>query len=53
MENRLRLKVNVGPDTATERGVFRGDQLHVSEPLSLVNLHVVNEVVIDRGPSPY
>ena len=33
--------------------MFRGDQLQHSEPLNLENVHVVNEVVVDRGPSPY
>ena len=53
LEKRLRIKVNVGPRTFAERQVFRGDQLQNSEPLTLRDLHVVNEVVIDRGPSPY
>jgi len=53
LESRLRLKVNAGPDTSRDKEIFRGDQLKASEPLKLIDLHVVNEVVIDRGPSPY
>ena len=53
LENRLRLKVNVGPDTPKMKQIFRGDQLERSEAIMLENVHVVNEVVIDRGPSPY
>lgn len=53
IDNRLRLKVDMGLGTEKERRVFRGDQLEKSEPILVENLHVVNEVVIDRGPSPY
>ena len=53
LENRLRLKVNAGPDTPSTREIFRGDQLQNSEPFELVDVHCVNEIVVDRGPSPY
>ena len=53
LESRLRLKVNPGPGTPQETLLFKGDQLQISEPLLLKDIHVVNEVVIDRGPSPY
>ena len=33
--------------------VYRGDNLTKSEALVLDGFHVLNEVVIDRGPSPY
>lgn len=36
-----------------ERLVYRGDNLTKSEPLNIDGFHVLNEVVIDRGPSPY
>ena len=52
IEQRLRLKVNVGPGTTENRQIFRGNQLQHSEPVTLRNIHVLNEVVIDRGPSP-
>ena len=53
LEKRLRLKVNVGPNTTADKRVFRGDQLERSEPLNIKDIHCVNEIVIDRGPSPY
>ena len=53
LDNRLRLRIDMGPNTKKVRGVFRGDQLENSEEVLVENLHVVNEVVIDRGPSPY
>lgn len=34
------------------RQIYRGDNLKVSEELILDEFHVLNEVVIDRGPSP-
>ena len=40
-------------DTSENRMIFRGDQLEKSEPLILKDIHVINEVVVDRGPSPY
>ena len=52
-EERFRLKVNMGEGTDKNRKVFRGDQLEHSEPITVDNLHVLNEVVVDRGPSPY
>ena len=53
MEQRLRLKVNVGAYMSKNKMLFRGDQLQISEEIEVKDLHVVNEVVIDRGPSPY
>lgn len=35
------------------RQVFRGNDLTKSEPMSVRNFHITNEVVVDRGPSPY
>jgi len=49
----MRLRVNMGKGDETERLVYRGDNLEKSEPLLLYDFHVLNEVVIDRGPSPY
>lgn len=53
LEHNLRLKVNAGPDTTINKQLYRGDQLNISELIQLKDIHVVNEVVIDRGPSPY
>lgn len=33
--------------------MFRGNDLHKFEEVLIKDYHVVNEVVIDRGPSPY
>jgi NAD kinase len=49
----MRLKVSMGEGENKNRLVFRGDNLTKSEPLTLDEFHVLNEVVIDRGPSPY
>ncbi len=49
----MRLKISMGEKDKKERLVFRGDNLTKSEPLLLDGFHVLNEVVIDRGPSPY
>mmetsp|Transcript_23201 Transcript_23201/g.16498 ORF Transcript_23201/g.16498 Transcript_23201/m.16498 type:complete len:151 (+) Transcript_23201:682-1134(+) len=35
------------------RQVFKGDQLERHEPVEISNFHVLNEIVLDRGPSPY
>ena len=35
------------------RKIFRGDQLEKSEEIVLKDIHVLNEIVVDRGPSPY
>ena len=51
LDNRLRLKVDVEPNPM--RQVFRGNDLTKSEPMSVRNFHITNEVVVDRGPSPY
>ena len=53
VEERFRLKVNTGPGTNINRKIYRGDQLENSEDIVIEDLHVLNEVVIDKGPSPY
>ena len=45
--------VNAGQTTNKNRLIFRGDQLEKSEPIVLQDIHVLNEIVVDRGPSPY
>jgi NAD kinase len=49
----MRLKISMGHGENKERLVYRGDNLYKTEPLFLEKFHVLNEVVIDRGPSPY
>jgi NAD+ kinase len=53
LDSRMRLRINMGEGDETQRLVYRGDNLEKSEPLLLQDFHVLNEVVIDRGPSPY
>ena len=53
LDKRIRLKVTMGEGCEKTREVFRGDNLQNSSPLSLESFHVLNEVVVDRGPSPY
>ena len=52
-EKRMRLKVNMGPGVNPIRKIYRGDQLEIFEEVEVKNFHVLNEVVLDRGPSPY
>ena len=35
------------------RKIYRGDQLENFEEVRIKDFHVLNEVVLDRGPSPY
>ena len=51
LDTRLRLKVNVGPDNM--RKIFRGNELHQFSLEKIEDFHVMNEIVLDRGPSPY
>jgi len=51
LDKRLRLGVSV-PESPM-RKVFRGNNLTTSENMLVDGFNVVNEVVIDRGPSPY
>ena len=50
VENRLRLKIKMSNPI---RDVFRGNQLKDSVKMTVDNFHVINEIVVDRGPSPY
>ena len=43
----------MGKGESPYREIYRGDQLAKAEPFTLKDVHVVNEIVIDRGPSPY
>lgn len=52
-EHRLRLKINMGPECDPIRKVYQGDQLEKFELVEIKEFHVLNEVVLDRGPSPY
>jgi len=35
------------------RNIFKGNDLYQSQQLEIDEYHVMNEVVVDRGPSPY
>ena len=43
----------MGGESNKMRKVFRGEQLEQPCDFELKDFHVLNEVVIDRGPSPY
>ena len=47
----MRLSVDI--DANPIRKVYKGDQLERFEEMCIKDFHVVNEIVIDRGPSPY
>ena len=51
LDNRLRLKCGVEGDPVKQ--VYKGNNYIDYEELMISNFHVINEVVIDRGPSPY
>lgn len=51
LDIRTRLKITVEGNPL--RKVYKGGQLANFEELLIENYHVVNEVVLDRGPSPY
>ena len=49
----MRLKVNIADETKRIRTVFKGISFDEYEKVEIRDYHVINEVVIDRGPSPY
>ena len=51
LDNRLRLSCEVVGNLV--RDIFRGNNFTDSEKMRIKDFHIVNEVVIDRGPSPY
>ena len=51
LDERLRLKVSCPKQP--ERDIYKGNDLVPSLKMKVDNYHVLNEVVIDRGPSPY
>jgi len=53
VEERIRLKIRMGEGCDSVRKVYRGDQLEHFEKVDINNVHVLNEIVLDRGPSPY
>jgi len=52
LDSRMRLKVSMGEGGNNVRQIFRGENLKTSSELILDEFHVLNEVMIDRGPSP-
>lgn len=52
LDIRTRLKINF-PEGKSLRKVYFGGQLQTFSEMEIKDFHVVNEVVIDRGPSPY
>lgn len=49
----MRLSVSVTGENSV-RKVYRGDfKQEQFDQIDITNYHVMNEVVIDRGPSPY
>jgi NAD kinase len=51
LDIRTRLKINVEGNPL--RKVYRGGQLENFEEVLIKDFHIVNEIVLDRGPSPY
>jgi NAD+ kinase len=52
LDIRTRLRINF-PNGNSVRKLYRGGQLEKFEEMNIKDYHVVNEVVIDRGPSPF
>ncbi len=51
LDTRMRLKASVLDKPM--RNVFKGNDLYQSQLQEIYEYHVMNEVVVDRGPSPY
>jgi len=51
LDTRIRLKASVLDKPM--RNVFKGNDLYQSQQQEIYEYHVMNEVVVDRGPSPY
>jgi len=51
LDNRLRLGCGVIGNPIKD--VYRGNNFQDSEKMRIEDFHVINEVVVDRGPSPY
>ncbi|CDW83877.1 nad kinase-like [Stylonychia lemnae] len=51
LDLRMRLKIEVSDNPM--RKIYKGGQLENYEEILIQNYHVINEIVIDRGPSPY
>ena len=51
LDERLRLKV--GLPIQPEREIYRGNDLTPTCKMTVDGYHILNELVIDRGPSPY
>ena len=51
LDERLRLKCSL-PNNP-EREIYRGNDMKPTLKMNLTGYHVLNEVVADRGPSPY
>ena len=49
----MRLKVNIADESKRIRKVFKGISFDEYEMVEIRDYHVINEVVVDRGPSPY
>lgn len=49
----LRMRLAVDVPNNPVRKVFKGGDFNNFEDMLIKNYHVLNEVVIDRGPSPY
>jgi NAD+ kinase len=50
LDHRLRLKVTA---ESGMKKVYRGNNLSDSEQMMVQDFHIINEIVVDRGPSPY
>ena len=49
----LRMRLQIDVPTSPVRKVFKGGDYNNSEDMIIKNYHILNEVVMDRGPSPY
>jgi NAD kinase len=52
LDERMRLKISMGEGVNQKRTIFRGSQLEHGVEMKINNFHVMNEIVVDRGPSP-
>jgi NAD+ kinase len=52
LDMRMRLQVNV-ENGSNKKKIYKGGSFKNSEILEIKDYHVINEIVLDRGPCPF
>jgi len=53
LDLRMRLKVNVEDTKKSLRKIYKGISFDHYDEIEVKDFHIINEVVVDRGPHPY